>query len=1277
MKKLFLMIIFVLSALSFSANAANNNLYFDIANGDSGITYVSNGNTVERTGNSIYFNRSANTKEAYIKMQMPDGFGKEREFVLEFTVNTTAIKGGISFFKASGPDGDFAFMQTNGYSQLVIPLSTGAKGINLAGITVDVKLCVNLDTKLGKVIVGTSEYEVDYSKQISGFPALADDYEINSFTLGTANGGPNAELTVSDIRVHSGSYPVSYILANNNQDDTDRIYFDIANGDAGITYLPKGNVIERTGNSIYINRTANENDAFIDIAMPDKFSDVRKFVVDFTIDVDQLKHSLRFFRADGVNGYFDFLHTNAYGQLVIPLTTGAIGIPMVGKTLDISLCVDLDTKLGKIYVGDTIYEVDYDNLPSGFNNTLPDDFTIQSFRLGTNSTSGVAEFTVSDILIYSGSTPLDDTSSVVTLRKTVMDSKDGSMLTMGIIGTNKVFSEDVFYSDEHKLNSKTVFGSYSYYIGKTLMVPLGVCRVLGIESGANGDRITLNGAEINVGSLSYTDSAGNVKSLNAAPETKDGITFVPLTDICSLAGLYTYADKRGYVAVGESELNLSDSTNKYEHLEDSDKILRFIKFDRPSGKSVVDAITSKFKDASWILVTPERLSKVLGNIASNEESAKMYEKTIAEADALLDTECVEYYIPDGLRLIEACQTVKSRMKTLSAAYLLTSETKYAVRIWAELENCLNWSDWNTSRHYLDSGMIGPGVAIAYDTLKNYLTDDQKAWVRQRIYNLYLAPTIAAYEGSYSGSEFRYSTTNWGAACAGSILTVCLAIAPDIEDEYRYDIEYLIENAMHSLEFSSTLLFPDGAWDEGVGYGMFVGEGLVDGCIGMLTEISDDCYGFLNSHGIEQMFDFAVSVYAFTGVYNYSDNGYATELTTHPDAYRIALINKDSDSMSTQKKLRDINNCEPNVLDVLWYEPSLDDGTMHLSNDLYWESADIGIMRSSYVYKSTPFIGIKSGVNEIHSGHFDKGSFVFEREGERWALDLGREVASISGGYSGTSGFTLYKKRTEGHNCVVINPTSDTTGQLLHSVTTLEKSDFSDGSGYMIFDLTDAYADNASSYKRGFYFGDGRETLTVRDEISLLEDNSDLYWFMHTRANIEIDADKKGATLSLNGKELRVTADCSEDNWYFEVRDTTPFDPSMTRPDEASRAGINKLTMVIDGSGDVDITVKLSPKGINTFSTEPLEFWECESEYIKPPFFDITRKNGKITLNVDSSSDFDKAIVAEYNGNKMITAGIYEISDTSEIELGTSAHTKIFLWDNLTPDYRYYEFNSAK
>ena len=173
---------------------------------------------------------------------------------------------------------------------------------------------------------------------------------------------------------------------------------------------------------------------------------------------------------------------------------------------------------------------------------------------------------------------------------------------------------------------------------------------------------------------------------------------------------------------------------------------------------------------------------------------------------------------------------------------------------------------------------------------------------------------------------------------------------------------------------------------------------------------------------------------------------------------------------------------------------------------------------------------------------------------------------------------------------------------------------------MIYNLSDVYADNTNGYKRGFYLGDNRESLTIRDEISL-KDTSEIYWFMHTRAKITLDEDRKGATLFSDGQKLRVTAHCSSDNWFFEERKPEPFDISMKHDNEFTVAGINKLALYIAASGDVNITVKLAPVDSEKYAATdiPLSQWTLkdgeapyELKMVSPSISELD-ENGKTKL----------------------------------------------------------------
>lgn len=1042
-----------------------------------------------------------------------------------------------------------------------------------------------------------------------------------------------------------------------------------------VSYLPKkGNKIKKTGNTFYVDRSVdNSIDCFAELQMPDRFTEADSFVIDFVFEPVQIGTSLRIFRANQTSGgsSYDFIsiHPGSDTPARLKILGRAGYIPLPAGETRISLCVGLSQKKADVYIGDSVV--------SDVSLNIDDNMCIRSFWIGTNSGGGATSFYIKDAKIYGGTTP-SDTTDFPYIRPSVMDKNDGAIKARKILGSSMAFSESVFYFDGNKLDPNEVFGSSPYIDNGVLMIPRTASKLyLGETVNSVKNKIIFSFGTAYTGDMFYTRTDGTIVELSSPIVIKGSDIFVPLVDMCKALDFNYYEDSRGFVVVNkENAVNLSNSPVTYKNAENSDVIHRFLHFDRPSGSELVDKIKSLNHTGPAFLVDSSRLAQVMENINTNSDSTQMAAYTIAQADAILGLPCVEYKYQDSIRLLDSCQSVKSRMQKLCPAYLISSETerdKYAQKIWAELQNCLNWQNWNTNKHFLDSGMLAPGVALAYDTLREYLTDSQKEWVRERVYDLYLDFCIKAYQGAYSGSEFRYSTTNWGAVCSGGIISICLAFAPDVEGDYRTDVEYLIENAMHSMEFPASMLFPDGAWPEGVGYGGFVGEFLTSFCIAPLVNYYGSDCGFLSLDGYEGLYEFPLTLFGPAGIFNYSSNAWTGKPYYGAYAYQAALLSDNSAVMSVQKTHRKMFGGGTSSMDVLWYEPSMYDPDCALPQDIYYSGAGIGVMRNSYEKESASYVGICAGVTDIYGSHFDKGSFIYDCFGVRWAMDLGFDNYNVEGGYHGESGSTLYRKRTEGHNCVVINPTSDSTGQLLNANTYLERSDFSDGSGYMIYNLTEAYADNVNEYKRGFYLGDGRETLLVRDEISLKKE-SDIYWFMHTEAEILLDENKKGATLIKEGREMRVMADCSVDGWYFEVREAEPFDESMKREGEYSREGITKLSLIAKASGDITITVKLAPLGINTFEPLPLSVWECEKNYTPPPVSDIRWSKGKITFDINNDFTSEKAFVATYSGSSLQSINRINLKESDVFEISDEAHTKIFFWNDLIPQYRYYEFN---
>lgn len=70
---------------------------------------------------------------------------------------------------------------------------------------------------------------------------------------------------------------------------------------------------------------------------------------------------------------------------------------------------------------------------------------------------------------------------------------------------------------------------------------------------------------------------------------------------------------------------------------------------------------------------------------------------------------------------------------------------------------------------------------------------------------------------------------------------------------------------------------------------------------------------------------------------------------------------------------------------------------------------------------------------------------------------------------------------------------------------------------MVADLSSAYADQATSVKRGIELLNGRKDVLLQDEIQM-KSPGEFYWFMHTRADIQVTDNAQSAILTVGTKK---------------------------------------------------------------------------------------------------------------------------------------------------------------
>ncbi|MBO5370520.1 MAG: hypothetical protein J6B23_07605, partial [Clostridia bacterium] len=583
------------------------------------------------------------------------------------------------------------------------------------------------------------------------------------------------------------------------------------------------------------------------------------------------------------------------------------------------------------------------------------------------------------------------------------------------------------------------------------------------------------------------------EDLSSYVEDKNGTSYIPLTEsLAASFGKSFYEDERGWICISSSDLNLSNYIVSTVSTEDSDIIDRFMHFDRPSGDAIYNAIKAKsYQNHPRIWVTDADVAKLKSDIVSNSFKKEAAKATIYMADLILTKEPVAYEKPDNVRLFQSCLEVRNRIMTLSAAYLISDEIvrdKYAAKIWEEVENACNWKDWNLTSHYLDSGKIGPGIALAYDVCYDYFTNEQKAFIRNSLKEKYLYYAAASYAGNTAHYSIGKNNNNWGTVCNGSVLLVCLATMDEEDENSEYSVltRYLASEALQGMEYSIGSLFPSGAWSEGLGYFEYMAEYIAWTANALRNSCGSD-YGLISYPGVGDMPLYALYIQTINnGYFNFSDGAGIDETSSVcPEIFLLAsmLGRQDITNMwydFKYNKLKTSLYSNRTVRDMLFYTPDTSSSEMvyDFPLDAKFGSVEIGVMKSGWDEDDIYVASVGGAI----TSHWDKGGFVFDALGERWAIDLGKDDYNIEGGYYGTDGATIYRKRAEGHNVIVINPDEDA-GQIFGASATLKSTCYGNLEAYHIYDLSKVYGDDVTKAERGFYLGDSRQTLTVQDEFS--------------------------------------------------------------------------------------------------------------------------------------------------------------------------------------------------
>lgn len=542
----------------------------------------------------------------------------------------------------------------------------------------------------------------------------------------------------------------------------------------------------------------------------------------------------------------------------------------------------------------------------------------------------------------------------------------------------------------------------------------------------------------------------------------------------------------------------------------------------------------------------------------------------------------------GPRLLEQSRKAEAHIITAAMAWRLSGERRFADFAIAEMRRAAAFRDWNPD-HFLDVAEMAFALGIGYDWLYPVLSVDDRATIKRVLLEKALAWAEPAYRRAEPNRQsFPFVqgnlTNNWNQVCNGGFLIAALALA----DEEPAIARRVIAGLRETLPLAMKAYEPDGAYPEGPTYWGF-GTRYTVYILDALGTALGNSLGLATLPAFDRTVQYRVHVVSPAGyAFNYADgrpnermpaDEIITWLGQHYGAPGAVAANR--------AWLAQLMREEPNpetfrfvALHAVWFPARSADRSAQAPRvagpplDARFDGpAQIATFRSAWQDDRALWAGFKAGSNDVNHAHLDLGSFVLEADGQRWAIDLGRDNYDLPGYWERDSvtspRWQYYRLNNLGHNTLtpgarLQEPKAN--APIIAYASTPERA-------FAIADLTAAYPGAGRSLRRGLAMLD-RARVLVQDDLAGIAAGTSLTWRMHTTARASPHGERE-LRLRLNGRELRAEILAPAD-----ARFTTHATETKTSGDAA-----NPDVTVIDvavpaarATGDLRVAVLLTPVG---------------------------------------------------------------------------------------------------
>lgn len=534
----------------------------------------------------------------------------------------------------------------------------------------------------------------------------------------------------------------------------------------------------------------------------------------------------------------------------------------------------------------------------------------------------------------------------------------------------------------------------------------------------------------------------------------------------------------------------------------------------PSGSFDYSAIAPHPR----LLLSTQDEASLQARLQSDNDLLAVHEALITQCNAMMNTSPVTRVL-DGKRLLSVSRTALKRIFFLSYAYRMTGENRYLVRAERELNAVCDFSDWNPS-HFLDVGEMATGVAIGYDWLYNELSPETRNKIRVALLDKAFSPSkIDQY------NWYLQRSNNWNQVCNAGLVFAALAT---YEANKEASVQY-IEQTMENIALPLNEYAPHGNYPEGYMYWAY-GTSFQVMLLAALESALGTDQGLHEREGFLNTAEYMLYMVGPSGLcFNYADS--YSNSTVNPALFWLANKQNDPSLLYNEMKLIQGGGAyarsfpEDRLLPTaLIYASKINRERVTAPTKKMWVghgTTPVALIRTGWDHHADKYVGIKGGEAAAEHGHMDAGSFVFESEGERWAIDLGyQEYLSLeSKGIDlwnmgqNSQRWDVFRLGYQSHNVLSV----DGKRHVVNGKADIVEVFDTDAKRGAVLDLTEVFHGQLQSARREVALIN-EDYLSITDRVTTNYLGAPIRWAMATSASPEI-IDERTIRLTQNGKVL--------------------------------------------------------------------------------------------------------------------------------------------------------------